>query len=45
MAETAATTAPAAQAARPTRPDEALFKQELIKAEQAHKESMDKLVS
>lgn len=45
MAETAATAAPAAQTARPTRPDEAIFKQELIKAEQAHKESMDKLVS
>lgn len=48
MAETAPTKAPAAestpQATRPTRPDENAFKEELAKAEKAHKASMDKLV-
>ncbi|POR31907.1 Uncharacterized protein TPAR_07886, partial [Tolypocladium paradoxum] len=47
MAEAAPAKAPAAeptpQATRPTRPDENAFKEELAKAEKAHKASMDKL--
>ncbi|PNY28384.1 Uncharacterized protein TCAP_01690, partial [Tolypocladium capitatum] len=47
MAETAPAKAPAAEstapATRPTRPDENAFKEELAKAEKAHKASMDKL--
>ncbi|UNI21590.1 multicopy suppressor of BFA (Brefeldin A) [Purpureocillium takamizusanense] len=47
MAETAAAPqAPAAestQSTRPTRPDENAFKEALVKAEKAHKASMDKL--
>ncbi|KAL7950190.1 hypothetical protein V8C42DRAFT_309726 [Trichoderma barbatum] len=45
MAAPAAAPAPAADAApaaRPTRPDENVFKQELAKAEKEHKASMDK---
>lgn len=34
-----------AAAARPTKPDENAFKEELSKAEKAHKASMDRLVS
>lgn len=51
MAETATATAPApaedkaAAATRPTRPNENAFKEELAKAEKAHKEAMDRLVS
>lgn len=44
MADAAASPAAPAQTTRPTRPDEALFKKELIQAEKDHKESMDKLV-
>lgn len=45
----AAVAAPAAEAApapnaRPTRPDEKIFKEELAKAEKEHKASMDKFV-
>ncbi|KEY74205.1 hypothetical protein S7711_00362 [Stachybotrys chartarum IBT 7711] len=49
MAETATATAPApaedkaAAATRPTRPNENAFKEELAKAEKAHKEAMDRL--
>lgn len=49
MAETATATATApaadkAPATRPTKPDENVFKEELAKAEKAHKASMDLLV-
>lgn len=48
MADTAAATAPAAekaaQATRPTRPDEAAYQQNLTAAEKAHKAAMDRLV-
>lgn len=47
MAETAAAAAPAADTSantRPTRPDENVFKQELAKAEKAHKAAMDRFV-
>ncbi|KYK59392.1 hypothetical protein DCS_00522 [Drechmeria coniospora] len=44
MAESAPAKAPAAaESSRPTRPDENLFKEELAKAEKAHKASMDRL--
>ena len=47
MADTQAAPVPAADAnatTRPTRPDENVFKEELAKAEKAHKASMDRLV-
>lgn len=47
MAAPAAAPAPAADsapAARPTKPDENVFKEELAKAEKEHKASMDKFV-
>lgn len=47
-AATAAGTAPAPATekatSRPTRPDENVFKEELAKAEKAHKAAMDRLV-
>ncbi|KAH7328313.1 hypothetical protein B0I35DRAFT_403704 [Stachybotrys elegans] len=44
MAEAATTPAPAAApAVRPTKPDENAFKEELAKAEKAHKAAMDRL--
>lgn len=46
MAETAAPVkAPAAEQARPTRPDEQAFNEALVKAEKEHKASMDRFVS
>ena len=48
MADSTTTAAPAAApaaAARPTRPDEALFNENLKKAEKEHADSMARLVS